>query len=67
MPSSIFATPNSRWVTGPDKWILTSVPEVYGVWNLANYHSAYFLAYHNHLAARLTDAVRMAVVCIYRL
>ena len=36
----------SRWASGPDNWILTSVPEVYGVWNLAtNYHGAYFLSF----------------------
>ena len=36
----------SRWASGPDNWILTSVAEVYGVWNLAtNYHGAYFLSF----------------------
>ena len=36
----------SRWAGGPDNWILTSVPEVYGVWNLAtNYHGAYFMSF----------------------
>ena len=34
---------HSRWA---DNWILTLVPEVYGVWNLAtNYHGAYFLSF----------------------
>ena len=37
---------DSRWASGSDNWILTSVPEVYGVWNLAtNYHGAYFLSF----------------------
>ena len=37
---------HSRWASGSDNWILTSVPEVYGVWNLAtNYHGAYFLSF----------------------
>ena len=37
---------HSRWASGPDNWILTSVQEVYGVWNLAtNYHGAYFLSF----------------------
>ena len=36
----------SRWTSGPDNWILTSVAEVNGVWNLAiNYHGAYFLSF----------------------
>ena len=40
------ACPPSRWASGPDNWILTSVAEVYGVWNLAtNYHGAYFLSF----------------------
>ena len=41
-----YSVNNSRWASGPDNWILTSVPEVYGVWNLAtNYHGAYFLSF----------------------
>ena len=36
----------SHWASGSDNWILTSVPEVYGVWNFAtNYHGAYFLSF----------------------
>ena len=36
----------SHWASSPDNWILTSVAEVYGVWNLAtNYHGAYFLSF----------------------
>ena len=35
---------DSHWASGPDNWILTSVAEIQGVWNLAtNYHGAYFL------------------------
>ena len=36
----------SCWASGPDNWILTSVAEVHGVWNLAtNYHGRYFLSF----------------------
>ena len=39
-------TLHSRWASGPDNWILTSVAEVHGVWNLAaNYHGVYFLSF----------------------
>jgi len=36
----------SRWPSGPDNWILTSVVEFCGVWNLAtNCHGANFLSF----------------------
>ena len=48
-PSNVFVPQvnrHSRWASGPDNWILTSVAEVHGVWNLAtNHHGAYFLSF----------------------
>ena len=56
-----FSENNSRWAGGPDNWILTSVAEVHGVWNLAtNYHGAYFLSFQatDQLSPPGTDSSR---------
>ena len=50
---------HSCWASGPDNWILTSVVEVHGVWNLAtNYHGAYFLSFLQTSSLAGTDSSR---------
>ena len=49
----------SHWSSGPDNWILTSVVDFCGVWNLAtNYHSANFLSFIQQTTSLLQELIQ---------